>query len=259
MTIRRRSLRFICRGLLAAASLCALGGNAVAADPPSSREYPPTYSSRKAPWYDPLRVFTSTDKKPQSIAAPTPTPAATAPAPVTPPPSPIIQSPIRPGASQEWKWYGYGAATPGSTPASAMFHSPKFNEVPITALPEPSPSKGVITPSPSSKIEPLVSMPADVGPRLPSPASTVNSNDVEWKTSAATLKLPSGDAPPKSTDAPLAKLKAPVVSESPASVAPAPAEKRFTPRTPAEAVRGPGPAAPDIPIVPAPGIVMPGK
>ncbi|HVK10753.1 MAG TPA: hypothetical protein VM597_18440, partial [Gemmataceae bacterium] len=73
---------------LAVAAVCALAGPLAAADPPGR------YSDRKLPWYDPFGLFASTPK-PTTDKYGHPT---------------LSAGPADPPA---WKWYGYGAPTPG--------------------------------------------------------------------------------------------------------------------------------------------------
>jgi hypothetical protein len=243
------------RSLLAAAGLCALSGTSLA-DPPPSREYPPTYSSRKAPWYDPYGLFKSSEKKPQPVAPSSPVAITQSPTGTLPSAAaPVIHAPAHSGTSPDWKWYGYGAPVPANAATGSLFHTPKINAGPSIPIPQPTPLKDATEPVPVIRIEPLPAVPAEMGPTLPSVVPPTGSNAVEWKSSAAQLKPPTPEPSPTSTEAPLATLKAPVASDAPAR----PVEKRFVPRTRAEALRGPGPAAPDIPVVPAPGIVMPSK
>lgn len=261
MSIRRTSSVLV-YGILAAACACALGGAASAQTP--SREYPPTYSSRKAPWYDPFGWLTSSEKK---TPAPAPVPKVEMHQPAVPLPPGTIATP-------SWKWYGYGTPTPGksqfapsvpadwyvstgATPGAVPqthqgglvvvdpFHSPGF-------VVDPSPPKfpTVVVP-PSYAPAPVV--PPAGGPVLPAPTAAA---DVDWKSSPATIRKPqsggAGDAkPPATLGMPRAVDEIPT---PPTAVKPG---VPSTPRTPAEAARPRGPETPDLKVVPAPGIVMP--
>ena len=250
MTDRRTPSRFLRRGLLAAAAACALAGPAVA-DPRPSRQYPPTYSSKRAPWYDPLRLFTAGEKTfviPASESRPIPNEA------------------LEPGpgaATPAWKWYGYGTPTPGRNPlapnGSYLAVPPTWystsgttpGAIPTGARPGVLPDvPGVIPdplPLPKMPTGPSTSIavaPPD-GPVVP-PADGAN-----WQSAPASLRLPT--ATPVSTETPRATLKAPVRDDGPPVPATAPGPQ---PRTPLQR-QLPTSSSPDIPVEPAPGIVAP--
>lgn len=222
---------------MALAATCALGGPAVA-DPMPSRDYPPTYSSKKAPWYDPLHLFTSSDKTfvvPSGESKPIPNEA--------------IESGT--SATPAWKWYGYGTPTPGRNPFApngtyqtvpSAWHTasgttpgaiPKGQYGPPGVIPDPLPMP--MGPASSIAISP------SVGPVLPTP----HGNSVDWKSAPATIRLPTS-ATPVSTDRPPAKLMAPVHGDPPAPEARTPLQREL-----------PASESPDIPVEPAPGIVAP--
>lgn len=285
MSDRRTTVRFIRRAILAASLSCAVGSVSFAVDPSPSREYPATYSSRKAPWYDPFRVFTSPPKAAEPKPAPVPVENASIPAPTpaptfrqpsrpaeVPTPAPVLRQPSRPadvpvfvtpdspalGSAPAWKWYGYG------TPSHNGFaNAPSFS----AALPHVTPPTSVVTiPSETPKIGPVASslvreeapvvvVPPSDGPKLPgivaSPSSTVPS-DVNWKSSpGASLKLPTSEAPSMKIDGPGASLRKPVPLEEKPPATPteytAPLSQNLTP----------GEASKEITVVPAPGIAVP--
>jgi hypothetical protein len=258
----RRTSPIVLHGILAAVIVCAFGGVATAQQ--STREYPPTYSSRKAPWYDPFGWLTSNDKK---APAPTPVPKFETHEPAMPLPPGTITTPA-------WKWYGYGTPTPGksqfapsvpadwyvstgATPGAIPqapavggvvvdpFHSPGF-------VVEPGPTKfGPIVVPPSYAPAPIV--PPSGGPVLPAP---VAGTDVDWKSSPAAIRKPQSDGPV--SDKPPALLGMPRrVDEMPTPPTAVKPSGPVPPRTPAEAARPGGPESPDLKVVPAPDIVMP--
>jgi hypothetical protein len=237
VTDRRTPPRFLRRGLLGLAAACALGGPA-GADPMPSRDYPPTYSSKKAPWYDPLHLFTSTDKTfvvPSGESKPIPNEA-------------IEQGTT---GTPAWKWYGYGTPIPGRNPlaptgtyqtvpqtwytASGTTPGaiPKGQYGPPGVIPDPLP----VPMGPASSI--AITPPG--GPVLPTPRG----DPVDWKSAPATIRLPTS-ATPVSINGPRAKLMAPVHEGPPAA----------EPRTPLQREL-PATESPDIPVEPAPGIVAP--
>jgi hypothetical protein len=272
VTDRRTPPRFVRRGLLAAAAACALGGSATA-DPVPSREYPPTYSSRKAPWYDPFRLFTSNEQKPAT------------PAPKTgslPIPTAAVEVPVGGAATPAWKWYGYGTPTPGGNPLApngmypgvpgnwytssgttpgaiplarigfAPITQPDFPAIPgVVPDPAPSPSHRTILPPPT-RIDgtPDVAVPPDP-PALPgvvTPPPVIPPSEVNWTATPARLAPPTPDTV-TTTDGPGATLKAPVRPDE----APAPPGRPTVPvASPPKTVE-----SPDIPVEPAPGIIMP--
>jgi hypothetical protein len=246
------------RALLAGAVACAMASTATS-EPPPSRDYPPAYSSRKKPWYDPFGWLTSDDK------SPTPVPAKIIPG--KPPPGAVLEAPPGIAGAPAWKWYGYGTPTPGgsnpdlpgtwysTTGASpgAMRH-PGHASGPLTfpmPLPDAAPPRPPAAPVMRIENPPIVAPPG--GPSLPGAAkpSETFAAEVDWK-SSATLGRPASDR--AGSEGPRATLRPPVPADQPAK----PTAPAARPRTPAEEVR-PNLSAesPDIPIVPAPGIVMP--
>lgn len=244
MTDRRTPPRFLRRGLLAAVIAGALGGP-VAADPKSPRDYPPTYSSKKAPWYDPLRLFTTSDKTFVVPASDS---------------KPIPNEMVEPGAAATpaWKWYGYGTPTPGRNPLAPAGAYPA---VPPTWYSTSGTTPGAIpgtgrhgmpaaVPGAIPDPQPLPKLPSG-----PAPSIAVVSPDgppgdpVDWKSAPATLRAPA-PAVPVSADGPGATLKAPVHDDGPS------APPTSSPRTPLQREL-PATESPDIPVEPAPGIVAP--
>ena len=235
MTDRRTPPRFLRRGLSALTAACALCGPAVA-DPMPSRDYPPTYSSKKAPWYDPLRLFTSSDKTfvvPSGESKPIPNEA--------------IESGT--SATPAWKWYGWGTPTPGRNPLAP---NGTYPAVPPTwhtasgttpgAIPKGLQGAEPYVPGVIPDPLPLPRMPAGPGSSI---AVTPSGESVDWKSAPATIRLPTA-ATPVSTVGPRATLMAPVHDDPPAA----------EPRTPLQREL-PASESPDIPVEPAPGIVAP--
>jgi hypothetical protein len=250
VTDRRTPPRFLRRGLLAAAAACALGGPA-AADPMPSRDYPPTYSSKKAPWYDPLHLFTSSEKTfvvPAGESRPIPNEA------------------VEPGgaATPAWKWYGYGTPTPGHNPLAPAGTYPA---VPPTWYTTSGTTPGAIptghhgippaVPGLVPDPLPLPKMPAGPVPSIAlsppdSPAVPPAADGVDWKSAPAALRMPTA-ATPVSTNGPRATLKAPIRDDGPSTT---PAPPTTQPRTPLQREL-PSSESPDIPVEAAPGIVAP--
>ena len=244
----RRTPPYIVRGVLALAAACALGGPA-AADPLPSRDYPPTYSSRKSPWYDPLHLFTASEKKFVVPAGDS---------------RPIPNEQVEPGtaATPAWKWYGYGTPTPGRNPLAPGGTYPAVPPTWYTtsgttpgAMPAghnglPPAVPGVI-PDPL----PLPRMPAGPVPSIahspPDGPAPPSADSVDWTSAPATLRLPT--AMPVSGDGPRATLRAPVRDDGPPA---APAPPTVQPRTPLQREL-PSSESPDIPVEAAPGIVAP--
>lgn len=256
MTDRRTPPRFLRRGLLAAAVACAVSGPA-AADPKASRDYPPTYSSKKAPWYDPLRLFTAGEK---TFVIPTGES------------KPIPNEAVQPGpgaATPAWKWYGYGTPTPGRNPLAPngtygavpptwyTTSGTTPGAIPTGSLPGGQPYvPGVIPdPLPLPKMpagpSPFVAVAPPDGPVVPPPAPA---DGVDWKSSAASIRLPV--ATPTSNEGPRATLRAPVRDDGPSTPPTPPAPPGPQPRTPLQR-QLPASNSPDIPVEPAPGIVAP--
>jgi hypothetical protein len=260
VTFRRTPPRFLRRAFWALAVACATGAPAAAADPPESRPYPPTYSSRKAPWYDPFHVFTGLDKK-----AVIPASAVTLAVPMPgskPVPNVAIDPAPASSASPAWKWYGYGTPTPGHNPLApagayggvpgatpgAVPHGRTASTLP-GLVPDPFPGPTVIHTGPT----------AFAAPDGPAPPSVVSPSaekfaDADWTPSpSATLKPPTADPIASGPDAsaPPAKLKAPIRADEEPTSAPV----LGTPVRPSEP--SPPPDSPDIPVEPAKGIVVP--
>jgi hypothetical protein len=248
----RRTPPYVFRGLLALAVACALGGPAVA-DPLPSRDYPPTYSSKKAPWYDPLRLFTSGEKTfviPASDSRPIPNEA------------------VEPGTAgtPAWKWYGYGTPTPGRNPLAP---NGSYPAVPPTWYSTTGTTPGAVPTGGGTGSPPYVPgvipdpLPLPKMPAGPSASIAVAPPDgplappappadgVDWKSAPASLRLPA--ATPVSNDKPRATLQAPVRDDAPTVPPPAPGPQ---PRTPLQR-QVPGAGSPDLPVEPAPGIVAP--
>ena len=256
MTDRRTPSRFLRRGLLAAAVACALGGPALA-DPRPTRDYPPTYSSKKAPWYDPFRLVTSGPKTfvvPTGESKPIPNEAA---------------EPRPDGAAPAWKWYGYGTPTPGRNPlAPNGTYGPvpptwyttsgtTPGAIPTGSRPDAQPNvPGVIPdplPLPKMPTEPSASI-AVVPPGGPVVPPAPPADSVDWKSASASIRTPV--ATPTSNQGPRATLKAPVRDDGPAVPPTPPAPPGPQPRTPLQR-QLPASSSPDIPVEPAPGIVAP--
>ena len=254
MTDRRTPPRFLRTGLLAVAVAGALGGPA-AADPMPSRDYPPTYTSKaRAPWYDPFRLFTSSESKDD-----VPTPAR----PSRPIPNDTIDRGL--GAPPAWKWYGYGTPTPGRNPLAPNGTygpvPPGWHSTSGTtpgAIPTGQPVPGLVpdpAPSPTVPMGPASSIaivPPD-GPTLPAvvaPSTTTAGANVDWKSAPATLKSPV--APTLVNDGPRATLRAPVRDDAP--MAPPATPPAST--TPLERDLPTG-GSKEVPVEAAPGIVAP--
>jgi hypothetical protein len=283
VTDRRTPPRLARRTALAAAAACALGGIAVAGPPPS-RDYPPTYTSRKAPWYDPFGWFTS-DPKPKA-----PVPKVES----RPIPNEMVDVPPGAAVNPAWRWYGYGTPTPGRNPLAPYgtyagvpgnwYGAPGTTPgaiptgrlgPPPSPLPEIFPAPGVVPDSglrktppaqlvppaddPAIAIAPPAGAAAD-GPKLPggAPAPTTGpAGDSDWKTAPASLRPPTSTAvaSPGSDPAPPATLRAPIREDEPPTVPvatptrPAPPDGAALPNQNSE--------SPDIPVEAAPGIVPP--
>ena len=249
----RRTPPITRRAAWAVAVACALGGPAVAADPVPSRAYPPTYSSRKAPWYDPFRIFT--DQRTAGNVVPA--------GQVQSKPIPAAQvEPGAAGATPAWKWYGYGTPVPANSPPAT---------VPANWYTASGATPGAVPGGPIGTVPGLVPDPvpgppvvrqestfasSPDGPDLPTPVNppppTPPAPDANW--SAATLRPPTPDpaAPTADSAAPAAVLKLPVreveaTRSGPTLGTPIPMSPPAAP--PAE--------SPDLPVVPAPGIIVP--
>jgi hypothetical protein len=230
---RRLSPSLTRPGFLAMAAACALAASA-SADPTPSREYPPTYSSKKAPWYDPFGLFTSTETTSAPVYQSNPIPNAN----------------VEPGTGvPAWKWYGYGTPTPGRNSLAPNGTYPAVptswhlsagttpGAIPIGqtvpgVVPDPDPLPKPI-PDPASSI-------AVVSPTAPPASGT--STFADWR--PASIRMPSAEP-----DTPPAKLKAPVAIDAVPTSKPGPA-------TPLQGELGPS-ASPDIPVESAPGIIAP--
>jgi len=266
VTLCRTLPRLCRRALWALVVACAAGGPVVAGDPPQSRNYPPTYSSRKGPWYDPFHLFTGSDKK--SVV---PASAVTLAAPTAgskPVPNQMVDQPPGSASNPAWKWYGYGTPTPGGNPLApagayagvpgtwysasgatpgAVPHGPAGATLP-GLVPDPVPVPQVIYGGPTA-------FAVGDGLTLPpvnSPAEKFA--EVDWAPApSATLRPPNAGPVTSAADptAPPAKLKAPIrADEEPAT---APVLGAPVPPT------GSSPKAesPDLPVEPATGIVVP--
>lgn len=268
MTRCRLRSRFL-TGPLTVVVACALT-NSSFADPQGSREYPPTYSSHKAPWYDPFGWFASTEKK---TTHSTPTTR-------TEPSKPVANVPPGAMGAPAWKWYGYGTplpgnsqyapsvpgnwysstgATPGAIPETQTgvvvvdpFHPPSFAT-------EPLPTRVPIITNPPSSVRETIVVPPVGGPSLPGVGKAppiTSSTDVNWQSTPASLRKPTIDS--TTDNKPSATLKAPVRAEEIPTLPPPSAARTLpSPRTPAEAARTPGRESADIPVNPAPDIVLP--
>ena len=203
--------------ILAVVIACALSGPAIA-DPLPSREYPATYSSRKAPWYDPFGMFTPNDKKPTISAQPTQIKTVSA---------DVANDPPGTIATPAWKWYGYGTPTPGQNPLApngtylgvpgnwytssgttpgAMPHARIAAGLPTpNVIPDPIP-----TPRRSFGTEQTATVIPPNGPSLPTPAPGGSPADVSWQSVPARLRAPAGGSFATDDDRPRASLKAPV-------------------------------------------------
>jgi len=271
---RRITRRFFRRAILAASLSCAAGSTSSAADLTPSREYPNTYSSRKAPWYDPLRVFTTAPKAPD----PKPTKVETTPLPVsTPvpmwketlrpveiPANPVLAIPMH-SATPAWKWYGYGTpshnsfangpagwhASTGAT-TGAVPLEPQIPNAPVVFPTEfPKPAIPLVVPQPARPESPLVIVPPSEGPKLTDTPVSPPAG-VDWKSApSASLKLPMNETPSVKADSPGASLRSPVPLEKKA----ANSSPEYS--TPASQISPPTVESKDIPVVPAPGIVVP--
>jgi hypothetical protein len=246
VTDRRTPPRLLRRGLLALAVGCALAGP-VAADPMPSRDYPPTYSSKKAPWYDPFGLLTSDTKSDH------PAPAH--------PSRPVANETIERsfGATPAWKWYGYGTPTPGRNPLAP---NGAYSPVPPRwyttsgttpgAIPHDHPGPAVVpdpAPGPKAPTTSIAAVPP-TGPTLP--PVPFAAGEILWQppAAAATLKIPVAEA--VIDDRPRATLKAPVRDEPP----PPPRTRIAAPVTPLDHEL-PATDSKEIPIESAPGIVIP--
>lgn len=245
-----------------------------AADPMPSREYPSTYSSRRAPWYDPLRIFTSAPKAadpkpikveaaPLPIAAPLPMAKETF-RPIETPAIPVF-SPTTYSSAPAWKWYGYGTpshngfangwqASTGATAGSVPL-APHLPNTPIAVPADPPKPTSPSLPYPVRPEAPLVVVPPTEGPKLHetvvSPPAPIPFG-VDWKpVPSASLTLPVNETPTVKPDGPRASLRGPVaIEEKPVIASPEPS-------TPASQFAPPNAESKEIPVVPAPGIVAP--
>lgn len=113
--------------LLSGLALCVAPLSAIAEEPTTSRSYPPTYTERVTPWYDPMGWYRKIEN---SLTRSEPA-VDTARPPITPL-TPAITSTITPAMPTEgmirsnpeigkpgapaWSWYGYGTVTPYQNP-----------------------------------------------------------------------------------------------------------------------------------------------
>jgi hypothetical protein len=236
------------------AAVCALVGPATAADPAPSRPYPPTYSSRKAPWYDPLRLFTESDSK-----------STTSTTESKPVPTSLVDPASGPSAAPAWKWYGYGTPMPGGNAlapgaASAGMSGNWHTASGTTPGAMPAGRTGgalpglVPDPVPGPRFGPQESIFASQdGPTLPGIGSppAAPTIDASWTPAPASLRAPSPDRiATADPTAPAATLKAPVRGDEVPVSAP-------TLGSPIQTPTPPPAESPDIPVEPAPGIVAP--
>ncbi len=243
MTDRRPTPRFARRAVLALAAACALGGPLSAQEP---RDYPTRYSQRKPAWYDPFGLFTG-DEKPK--------------------PTDHKVDALTAGDGPAWKWYGYGAPTPGRNPLApnGSYSNVPTNwhdvvgttpgAVPVNrvggALPNIVPEVAPIPPS-SIVAPPAIIRKEDIagtspyGPALSGPSIGSPAIDLQWKSSPASLKLPTiTNSEPKAT------LRAPQPND------PAPSIPDVPPVNVIKPVPTTVPESPDLPVEAAPGIVAP--
>lgn len=227
MTDRRPTPRLA----LTVVAACALAGPVAADDSPHR------YSDRKPAWYDPFGLLVSTpkpttDKYGHTISA------------------------GGPDGSPAWKWYGYGAPTPGR---NAQAPNGSYAPVPVnwhdlagtTPGAVPLARLGTMVPTPLPEVLPIEPKPATVvptavpgkgspfGPVLGGPPAI----DPGWQTAA------SGPGRTASASASAAAtLKVPVAAAEPAAPAVPP---------PGAALPNAGSESPDIPVEAAPGVVVP--
>jgi hypothetical protein len=236
MSQRRPSSSFARQVLLALAVACALASSATA-DPMPTRDYPPTYSSRKKAWYDPFGLLTSSDPAPTYQS------------------KPIPNDVVEPGSGgPAWKWYGYGTPTPGRNPLAP---NGTYPAVPASWHQTSGTTPGAIPTGPAAKGLVPDPLPLPLPRPMPGPASSIAvappdspiapaipTESTNWK--PATIRMPSAnpDAPPATLKAPVAVDAVPTSNRSP------------TPATPLQQELGPS-KSPDIPVEPAPGIVPP--
>ncbi|HKB06270.1 MAG TPA: hypothetical protein VKD90_29010, partial [Gemmataceae bacterium] len=249
---------------------------AVAAPP--SRDYPPTYSSHKAPWYDPFGWFTTSAKT--STPTPTPVPKTES----RPIPTQMVEFPVGAAPTPAWKWYGYGTPTPGRNPFAPNGAYPGVpgnwygasgttpGAIPATSfgpyaptLPEILPAPGVMPDATTRKTapaqfarpgaEPTIVIAPHVGPEADGPKLPgTPAGDGDSKTAPAIIKAPTADAvaSPGPDSRPPATLRAPVKEDERPTVpvaVPTPPPGAALPNQASE--------SPDIPVDPAPGIVPP--
>ena len=233
------------QGLFALVAACALTGP-IFADPAPSHDYPPTYSSRKGAWFDPLGLLNSSEKK--SAAANTP---------IERMPIPSPSGPLVAINGPAWKWYGYGTPTPGQNQISPNVPGNWYSSSGATAGAIPHAQAGaaipgvVPDPNPNSRSADLrrfrpnesLVLPSD-GPALPGAVA-----DVNWQSVPARLRVPTKEHV-VSVDGPHATLKAPIPVDEPT-----PAIRPSVPAGPAIPV--PTAESSDLPIEAAPGIVPP--
>jgi len=264
--IPRRILSPLVRSaLLAATVTCALPGPTFA-DPLPAPDYPPTYSSRKAPWYDPLGWFTSTDKKSATTAHPTA---------IKPVAASVMSDPPGIISTPAWKWYGYGTPTPGQNPLAP---NGRYSGVPGNfygssgttpgAVPHglavpgvvPDPVPG-LSGRPSFGSELTIPIIPPKGPELPNVATRTPlapAADVDWQSSPARLGSPAIESFASEDSRPSASLKPPVPVDDTAIPVATPTSSE-APAAPPPAIRRPGDQSksPDLPVDPAADIVPP--
>ncbi|MBO0698474.1 MAG: hypothetical protein J2P46_08775, partial [Zavarzinella sp.] len=253
--IRRTPPHPFRRAAWALAVVCAVGGPAAADDPSPSRAYPPTYSSRKGPWYDPFNLFSGSDKK-----TPSPAPPPTTSPQSQPVPNSAVDHAPGPSATPRWKWYGYGTPTPSRNPAAptgAYGAAPAGR--PVAGLPnlvpDPVPGSKLIFTGPTGPTL-FASLDGATAPPATNPQAEKFA-DVDWTPApSATLKPPTAEQPATNPDAsaPPARLKAPIRDEETPTTGPV----LGPPVQPTTAAPAAPPAeSPDIPIEPAKDIILP--
>jgi uncharacterized protein YceK len=273
VNVRTRT-RLLRKALLAALVGCATAGS-LRAEP--TRAYPPTYSSSKMPWYDPAGWFTG--KKSETAAK---TVSETKPA-EPPAPSAIPAPPVSGVGNAHipaWKWYGYGAPTPGNNPyaPSGIYAVVPGNWYPSTGttpgaipLPYVNPARLVDLPGSSNPVKVAdASIRIPEGPNGPTLNPPESTNAVAWQPSAkiglplGTDPTPNVDAAPPISNSPLATLKLPLRDDGPAipATSATPLTAPFT--APATTAPAAPPAveesvSPDLPVQAAEGIVIPGN
>src|SRR5438270_4426168 len=188
MIERRPSPSFDRQRILALAIACALASTATA-DPMPARDYPPTYSSQKKPWYDPFGLFTSSDN----------TPAPTYQS------KPLPNEAVEPGnGTPAWKWYGYGTPTPGRNPLAPNGTYPPVppnwhltSGTTPGAIPTGKAAQGIVPdPAPLPKPIPGPASSIAVAPPEGPVAPAFPRETTDWKPAAIRMPGTTADAPP---------------------------------------------------------------